>query len=116
MNQISVLEQLERNELTASQALNELYPVKNTRPCKRAFFVKMNVKVPEEGKGINTFLRILFAIPFPLIFARIGLRIANRFIKVDDVDMNEIIKLIKYSKNTQIQVDSHDAKIDIKIM
>ncbi len=116
MNQISILEQIERNELTAQDALDKLYPVKKSKPGKRAFFVKMNVKIPDEGKGLNTFLRILFAIPIPLIFARIGLRFANRFIKNDDVDMNEIIKMIKYSKNTAIQVDSQDAKIDIKIM
>ncbi len=116
MNQISVLEQVERNELTAQDALNKLYPVKKSKPGKRAFFVKMNVRVPEEGKGINTFLKILFAIPIPLIFARIGLRIAKRFMKTDEFDMNEIIKMIKYSKNTTIQVDSEDAKIDIKII
>ena len=116
MNQISVLEQVERNELTAQDALNKLYPVKKSKPGKRAFFVKMNVRVPEEGKGINTFLKILFAIPIPLIFARIGLRIAKRFMKTDEFDMNEIIKMIKYSKNTTIQVDSEYAKIDIKII
>ena len=116
MNQISVLEKIERNELTAQDALKELYPVKKSKPGKRAFFVKMNVKVPDEGKGINTFLRILFALPFPLILARIGLRFANRFIKTDEIDMNEIIRLIKYSKNTKIQVESSDAIVDIKIM
>ena len=85
---------------------------------KRAFFVKMKVTVPEEGKGVNTFLKILFLIPFPIIFARIGLRFANRFAKLDDQDINidDISHLLKYSKNTRIDVDTNDAKVNIKII
>ena len=116
MKQLSVLEKIEKNELTAYQALDQLYPVKKIKPGKRAFFIKMSLKVPEEGKGLNTFFRILFAIPIPIMFARMGLRFASRFVKLEELDMKEISRLLKYSKNTQISVESKEALIDIKIM
>lgn len=111
-----VLKKLENNEITSEEALAELYPKKKERIGKKAYFVKMKVVVPEEGKGINTFLKILFAIPFPMILARIGLRIGGRFIKNDEIDISEISKLLKYSKNTVIDVDSKDAQIQIKVI
>ena len=116
MNQKIVLQKIENNELTAYEGMKKLYPEKKVKPGKRAFFIKMSVKVPEEGKGLNTFLRILFAIPIPIMFARMGLRLSRRFIKDDDIDMKEISNLLKYSRNTTIEVDSTDAKVNIKIM
>jgi hypothetical protein len=117
MNYQKVLNKLENNELTPELAYQELYPEVKTKPGKRAFFIKMRIHVPEEGKGLNTFLKILFAIPIPMIFARIGLRIANRYADFDEeIDINEISRLLKYSKHTRISVDTEDAKIDIKVM
>ena len=119
MNYEKVLKKVENDELTSQEALNLLYPEKTTKPGKRASFIKMDIKIPDEGKGLNTFLKILFAIPIPMIFARLGLRLGSRFIpdKGDvDLDIGEISKLLKYSKNTKIEVDSHDAKINIRIV
>ncbi len=116
MNYKKVLNKIENGEITSQDALNQLYPVKVSKPGKRATYIKMNVNVPEEGKGVNTFLKILFMIPIPMIFARMGLRFAGRFIKDDSVDMSEIRKLLKYSKNTTINVDSKDAQVKIKII
>lgn len=117
MNYEKVLNKLETNELTPELAYKELYPEPKKKYGKRAFFIKMRVHVPEEGKKVNTFLRILFAIPIPMIFARMGLRIASRFADIDeDVDLKEISKLLKYSKHTRINVDTDDAQVDIKIM
>ena len=122
MNSKSVLQQIQSGTLTSQEALNILYPpekVKKSKPGKRASFIKMKIHVPDEGKGVNTFLKILFALPIPMIFARIGLRIATRFTnKADmgDVDLQEIGKMLKYSKNTRIQVDSTDAQVDIRII
>ncbi|AIO18447.1 hypothetical protein KQ51_00567 [Candidatus Izimaplasma bacterium HR1] len=122
MSNKKVLQQIQNGELTSQEALNILYPeqkVRNTKPGKRASFIKMKIHVPDEGKGVNTFLKILFAIPIPMIFVRMGLRIGKRFIKdddKDDFDINEISKLLKYSKNTQIQVESTDATVDIRII
>ena len=119
MNYEETLQKLQNEELTVDQAFTELYPIKKkkfVKPGKRAHFIKLRINVPEEGKKLNTFLRILFAIPIPMIFARIGLRFAGRFANVEEVDFSEISKLLKYSRNTKVQVDSKDAKIDIKIM
>ncbi len=116
MSKKTVLQKIEKNELTAYEGMEQLYPEKSAKLGKRAFFIKMSIKVPEEGKGVNTFLRILFAIPIPIMFARMGLRFAGRFVKADEIDMKEISKLLKYSRNTSIQVDSRDAKVNIKIM
>ena len=114
-----VLSQIESGELTSQEALDVLYPkkqLKTSKPGKRATFIKMKITIPEEGKGLNTFLKILFAIPIPMIFARMGLRFANRFIKDENIDIGEVNKLLKYSKNTKIQVDSSEAQIDIRVI
>lgn len=119
MNYVEVLEKLQNNEVTVDEAMKEMYPVndkKEPKPGKRAHFIKFKIHVPDEGKGINTFLKILFAIPIPMIFARMGLRFANRFVDDNDVNLKEISKLLKYSRNTKVQVDTNDAKIDIRIM
>lgn len=111
-----VLKKLENNEISPEDALLKLYPVKKQKTSKRAFFVKMNISIPEEGKGINTFLKILFAIPFPIFIATMGLRFGGRFIKDDDLDVSAIINMLKYSKHSVINVDSTDAKIQIKVI
>ena len=117
MNYQKVLNKLENNELTPELAYKELYPEPKKKYGKRAFFIKMRIHIPDESKKLNTFLRILFAIPIPMIFARMGLRLANRYADVgDEVDLVEISKLLKYSKHTRINVDTDDAKVDIKIM
>ena len=116
MSQKSVLKKLESSELTAYEAYKELYPLKKQKIGKRAFFVKMSVTIPEESKRLNTFLKILFVIPIPMIFARMGLRFGSRFIKDTDIDISEIAKLLKYSRNTKISVESQEALVDIKIM
>ena len=112
----TVLKKIENNELTPQEALKQLYPVKYKGAGKRAHFIKMKIVIPEEGKGLNTFLRILFAIPFPMILARMGLRLGGRFIKDDDLDVAELTKMLKYSRNTIINVDSEDAQIQIRVI
>lgn len=116
MNYDSVLKKLENNEISSTEALSELYPEPKTRPGKKAYFIKMKISVPEEGKGVNRLLKVLFFFPFPMIFARIGIRFANRFVKDQGIDMSEISKMLKYSKNTRINIDSADAQVDIKII
>lgn len=111
-----VLQQIENGEITSQEGMKLLYPEPKQKIGKRAHFIKLKIHVPDEGKGINTFLRILFAIPIPMIFARLGVRFADRFVKDEDVDFKEIGKLLKYSRNTRVQVDSQDAQVDIRIM
>jgi hypothetical protein len=114
----NVLKKIENGSLNAQDAYNKLFPVKKVKPGKRATFIKMNVNIPDESKGLNTFLRILFAILIPMIFARLGLRLGKRFAKIDDedIDFDQIMQMLKYSKNTMINVESEDANVDIKII
>ena len=113
----TVLTRIENGELNSSEAFELLFPEpKPSKLGKRAHFIKLKIHVPEEGKGINTFLRILFALPIPLIFARLGLRIADRYVKDDDVDFDAIRDMLKYSRNTRIDVDTDDAKVNIRII
>jgi hypothetical protein len=118
MNYTQVLEKLERNEITPELAYKQIYKEKKIKPGKRATFIKLRINVPEEGKKVNTFLRILFLIPIPMIFARMGLRIANKYAKFDQdgLDIKDIARMLKYSKNTKIQIDAQDAQVDIKII
>lgn len=115
----TVLKNIENNEITAQEAFTLLYPEQSntsSRKGKRAMFVKIKITVPNEGKGINSFLKILFALPIPIVFARIGLNIASRFVKDESVDLQAISTMIKYSKNTKIQVDSDDAHVNIQVI
>lgn len=116
MNYENVLSKLQSNDISIDDAYNELY-IKKNKPGKRAHFVKIRLHVPEEGKGVNRLFKVIFAIPFPLVIATMGLRIGKRFIdKNDDIDFESFLRLVKYSKGTMINVDSEDAKIDIKII
>lgn len=120
LNYHPTLKKLERGELDIEKAYHELFTPSIKESGKRAFFVKMSIQVPEEGKGVNTFLKILFMIPIPLIFARMAIRIFGRKINdsMGDVDftIDDLLEMIKYSRHTKIQVESEDAKIDIKII
>ena len=119
MNYKKVLQKIKDGEMTSKEALNILYQEKKsktTKMGKRATFIKMNINVPDEGKGVNTFLKILFALPIPMIFARMGIRFAGRFVDDKDIDLNDIGKMLKYSKNTKVQVESKDAQINIRIV
>ncbi len=120
LNYNSVLRKIESGELDPDKAYDLLYTPSIKEGGKRAFFIKMSIKVPEEGKGVNTFLKILFMIPIPLIFARIALRFLRSKVEdsMKDVDfgIDDIIELIKYSKHTRVQIDSDEAQIDIKVI
>jgi hypothetical protein len=115
-----VLRKLERGEIDANAAYKEMFEPSIKEGGKRAFFVKMKVQVPEEGRGVNTFLKILFMIPIPLIFARLAIRLFGRKINesLDGVDfeVKDILDMIKYSRNTRIHIDSNEAQVDIKII
>ena len=113
----TVLARIEKGELNSNEAFELLYPEpKPAKLGKRAHFIKLKIHVPDEGKGINTFLRILFALPIPMIFTRLGLRIADRYVDEEDVDFKAIRDMLKYSRNTRINVDTDDAKVDIRII
>jgi hypothetical protein len=111
-----VLEKVENGELNPEEALETLYKKSLPRIGRRASFIKMNIHVPEEGAKVNTFLKILFLLPMPIILAKVGLRIASKRVDLDqDIDLKEIAKYITYSKGTRVSIDTEEAKVEIKI-
>ncbi|MFH5881445.1 hypothetical protein [Liberiplasma polymorphum] len=123
MNQLQVCEKVYNGELSASQAHELLVPKINTKLLKRARFIKMRIHLPNESRKLNTFLKILFALPIPLFIARWGLNIAGKKAGshhgkhefTDEISLDEIKALLKYAKGTRIKVESNDAVIRIII-
>lgn len=116
MNIDLVLKKLQDNEISIDEAFKDLYPEPKKRIGKRATFIKLKLFVPEEGKGFNRLFKIIFFLPFPVIFARMGIRFASRFVKDKNIDMAEISNMLKYAKHSQVHVDTEEAQIDIKII
>lgn len=115
------LEALYNGEKSVDEVYHQLVPTIDTRSLKRARYAKMRIKLPEESLGLNLFLRLLFALPFPLFIARFALRkglyrkIQNQSHNAFNFELEDINHLIKYSKGTTISIDTDDAQIRIKI-
>ena len=104
-----VLYQLKDNTISTKEAYKELYVPKKEPMMRRAHFVKLRIRVPEE-KGVNRFLRLLFLLPIPLMFVRIALR----FVRDKDEDSlpltkQEIFNLISY-KGIVVSVKSKNGE------
>lgn len=83
-----VLLDLQNDRIDPKTAYKKLYKrekIKRVPLFKRAHFVKLKIIIPEE-KGVNTFLRVLFFLPFPILL----LRIILSFIKTDKWDEDDI--------------------------
>lgn len=105
---------LQENKISTNKAYKYIYNKDHQlRFTNKAHFVKLRIIVPGE-KGVNTFLKILFFIPFPIFIARFALQ----FVKFDDKDIpiskNEMLSLIN-NKGIKIQVNaSTKEKVYIK--
>lgn len=94
------LARLQNNLISPESAYEELYKKKKKYRMpfsKRAHFIKLRIHVPGE-KGVNTFLKVLFFIPFPLFI----LKFVMSFIKMDKFDdtipltKREMMRMISY--------------------
>ncbi len=113
----NTLARLADNKITAEKAYQKMFLKKEKYRVpfsRRAHFLKLKIQSPS-AKGVNTLLKILFLIPFPIGIVRFGLR----FVKMDfkeEVGMskNEILDMIS-SKGIEINVDTKDGdKIVVK--
>jgi len=104
---------LQSNLISPKSAYEELYKAepKSRLPFfRRAHFIKLRIHVPGE-KGVNTFLKVLFLLPIPIMFLRIMLA----FVKTDKYDEDipltkrELIKMISY-KGVKVHVDAHSGE------
>ena len=119
------LQALYNGEVSVQEVYKHLEPETaiDTRALKRARYVKMRIRLPEESLGLNALLKILFGLPLPMFIARFILRktmyksLQHPNLQNQDIplDLEEIEKLIKYSKGTTIMIESKDANIKIKI-
>lgn len=103
---------LKDNLITKKEAYKQLYETSKPRTYHRAHFVKIKVRVPDDPAA-NRILRIVLALPIPLVFARIGLK----FIKNEDdlpLSKEELFKLVTY-RGISVQVNSKSGeKVYIK--
>jgi len=89
-----ILLDLKDQVITTKEAYNELYKPKKAKKLRRAHFVKIKVRVPDD-KTANRFLAFFLFFPFPLFLVRVGLR----FVKNEEdlpLSKNEIYELISY--------------------
>lgn len=121
MREHSVLKQLHEGDINAFQAysLLESRGRKLSKP-KRARFVKLSVNPEEESRKVRLLLFFLFALPLPLFIARWALDRGLKD-KIDEdtgdaVDIESFKSLLRYAKGTTIDVDSKDAKVNVKIL
>jgi hypothetical protein len=107
-----LLKQVEANTLKPKEAYQKIYQEK--RPVhryRRAHCVKMRIIIPDE-KGVTLFLRVLFALPIPILLIRPFLKMAVKKGSqgLGDIDMDDISKLIS-TKGVSINVRSNDGVI-----
>ena len=111
---LTTLTRLQDNKITPEKAYNEIYKNEKQKGIgffRRANFVKLRITVPSETKGVNRLLRVLFFMPFPIIF----LRVILGFIKFDEYsdDMpftkTEMIRLIRH-RGIKVEVNSHSGE------
>ncbi|MBU0996608.1 MAG: hypothetical protein KKE16_01020 [Firmicutes bacterium] len=93
---------LRDRSLTPKEAYKELYPKQKTQMLRRAHFVKIRIRIPDD-KAANRLMRIIFLLPAPLFFVKFFLR----FMKDDQESLplskKEIYELISY-RGIKIQV------------
>ncbi|MGD9761957.1 MAG: VanZ family protein [Candidatus Izemoplasmatales bacterium] len=114
LNEKQVLDLLAKKEISSKKAYKILYNNNEViRFTNNAHFVRLRIVIPEE-KGVNTFLGILFFLPFPIFIIKLILP----FIKTETMNIpltkSEIIKIIT-SKGINLVVNtSTNEKIIIK--
>jgi len=105
-----ILKQLTEGQLNPKQAYRLLYPNQRQLKCRKAHFVKLRIKIPEE-KGVTRFLAFLFLLPFPLFLVRWGLKFVKEDqMKESPLSKKDILHLIGY-KPIRLQVRADDGVI-----
>ncbi len=124
MEKEQLLQSLYDGEVDAQSVYKTMYPQTfNQRGLKRAHFAKLRINAKDEGFWPNLLLRLLFILPFPVVFGRLILRVLKK--KIDqtldqhsngsDLNYEMIYGLLKYSKGVRIDIQTDDADINIKV-
>lgn len=105
---------LRDNSITPAEAYQELYPKQKDFKMRRAHFVKLRIRIPED-KAVTRLLRVLFLLPVPLILVKILLK----FVKAEETESlpltkQEIYRLISY-RGIKVEIKSKSGEnISIK--
>lgn len=83
---------------------------------KKAHFIFIRIKI-HDAPGVSLFLKLLFLLPFPLIFIRIMIRLVpNRALKEVPIPKKDLKELLT-SKGIFIDIKTNDGdKIYIKTL
>lgn len=95
LTKYEVLTQVNNNEIKEKEAYDLLYGEPYDRKPKRASFIKLKIKLPEE-KGVNILLSVLFCLPIPIfiikwiVAKRQPINISDQF----EIPMKDLVSLI----------------------
>jgi hypothetical protein len=108
MTKNEVLNQLKEKTISTRQAYKLLYSKPKERKPRRASFVKLSVRIPDE-RWISFFLAILFFLPIPIFIFKIFIK-GNRKLEISDqveISAEELIRLIAI-RGASVSVRTHD--------
>lgn len=102
-----VLVQLSKKEISQKEAYKLLYNEPKVKKPRRAHFIKVKVRVPNE-KAANFFLGVMLFFPIPLFIVRMVLK---RFVKDEvaeqfQMSKNDLIRLVSIS-GIKVKVNTH---------
>lgn len=105
--------QLSQGTIHPKAAYKELYGVPKIPRLRKAHFIKLRIRIPDE-KGVNGLLAFLLLFPIPLFVVRMILRRVNKGMEDVPISKDEIMNLISY-KGILVEVTAHKGeKILIK--
>jgi hypothetical protein len=117
MTKNEVLNQLKEKSISKQQAYKLLYAKTKERKPRRASFVKLSVRIPEE-RWLSIILAILFFLPIPIFIFKIFIR-GNRKLEISDqieITAAELIRLISI-RGASVSVRTHDQfRVNIKTL
>jgi hypothetical protein len=112
MGRKKLLKKIEKNKIMPIDVYRKLY----VKPkVEYASFCKINIFLNNESRNINLLMRTLFFFPMPIFMLQFALGFVRK--RANDIDINEIRKIIVYMKGTSIVIQdaNKEANINIKI-
>ena len=102
----NVLEKLSKHQITKEKAFQNLNKEKRVKKSK-ARFLKLNIEIKDQLM-LTMLLNTIFFLPFPIFLVKIGKRFTPE-------EMRFAYEMMDYAKGTHIDVDTSEAKINIKL-
>ncbi len=128
MDTVKILEDLHAGRIDLESA-NSMIAGEDESPAqmkiekknlKRAHFIKISVRLPNESRRINWFMRCLFVFPVPVSLVNLFVRIAGKKMqhKLEDtgLDVKDLRTIIRYARGTRVRIEAEDARITVKIV